>query len=189
MTGDEFPHSVMGRIVELAKVVGSLTVLVSTASLIWASTAGPIAGFFVQWEAMQESVELLHKDVKELKGENRVIRETPGLTYVSEPVHVGDPITFNVVLERTTLGLNCVFESSIPMYIDERNIAMPGPRNTVGRQIRDDPVPIVSTHQQARDLRPGRVSMYLILQYECNGKTVFDRTTSVAFLLLERSKE
>lgn len=186
MTGDEFPHSALGRIVELAKVVGAVTVLISTASLVWASTVGPIANFITQWSDLQESVAMLHEDVKSLKGEDRIIRETPGLTYVSEPVYVGEPITFNVVLQRTVLGLGCIFQSSIPMYTDERNIAIPGPRKDTGRQIDDDPTPIVATHQQARGLRPGRVAMYLILQYECNGKTVFDKTSSVAFLLLER---
>lgn len=189
MTGDEFPHTFIGRIVELAKVVGSLTVLASTASLIWAMTVGPVAGFIDEWREMQVAIATLHKDVRSLKGEDRVIREITGLTYISEPVRVGEDVQFNMVLERTQLGEPCIYISSTPIYTDERNIPIPGPRKMGGRQISTDPTPLASIHQLAKSLRPGRVVGYLILEYQCNGKTVFDRTSSVPFLLLQQAEK
>ena len=55
MTSDEFPHSLAGRVVELAKVLGSIGIIVSFFTGIWAFTYGPVASFLDQWSRMQNS--------------------------------------------------------------------------------------------------------------------------------------
>ncbi|WP_177174694.1 hypothetical protein [Loktanella fryxellensis] len=36
------------------------------------------------------------------------------------------------------------------------------------------------------NLQPGRIELYIALEYECAGRTVFDRTDAVTFELLPR---
>lgn len=186
MTSDEFPHTLIGRVVELAKVVSAVAILMSAAWSAWAATFGPIASFVQTWEQLQNDVAELRLKMLEVTGEDRVIRETPGLTYVSEPVKVGDTVQFSFVAQRTRLGERCVLKNSTPMYTDERNIPTPGPMRQASRQIDGNPTPLAPHYKMPEGLRPGRVVMHLILEYYCDGKTVFDRTSSVPFLLLPK---
>tara|TARA_R110000796_G_scaffold59405_15_gene137057 strand:- start:7940 stop:8515 length:576 start_codon:yes stop_codon:yes gene_type:complete len=185
MTSDEFPHSLAGRVVELAKVLGSIGIIVSFFSGIWAFTYGPVASFLDQWSRMQNNIAELQQKMAVVQGEDRVIREVPGLTYVSEPVYQGENIVFNMVAERTRLGLNCVLQYSQPIFTDMLNIPTPGLRREAARQIRDDPTPLRPGYTPPPNLRPGRVTVYLILAYTCDGKTVFDQTSTAAFEIIE----
>ena len=185
MTSDEFPHSLAGRVVELAKVLGSIGIIVSFFSGIWAFTYGPVASFLDQWSRMQNNIAELQQKMAVVQGEDRVIREVPGLTYVSEPVYEGENIVFNMVAERTRLGLNCVLQYSQPIFTDMLNIPTPGLRREAARQIRDDPTPLRPGYTPPPNLRPGRVTVYLILAYTCDGKTVFDQTSTAAFEIIE----
>ena len=185
MTSDEFPHSLAGRVVELAKVLGSIGIIVSFFSGIWAFTYGPVASFLDQWSRMQNNIAELQQKMAVVQGEDRVIREVPGLTYVSEPVYQGENIVFNMVAERTRLGLNCVLQYSQPIFTDMLNIPTPGLRREAARQIRDDPTPLRPGYTPPPNLRPGRVMVYLILAYTCDGKTVFDQTSTAAFEIIE----
>ena len=185
MTSDEFPHSLAGRVVELAKVLGSIGIIVSFFSGIWAFTYGPVASFLDQWSRMQNNIAELQQKMAVVQGEDRVIREVPGLTYVSEPVYQGENIVFNMVAERTRLGLNCVLQYSQPIFTDMLNIPTPGLRREAARQIRDDPTPLRPGYTPQPNLRPGRVTVYLILAYTCDGKTVFDQTSTAAFEIIE----
>ena len=185
MTSDEFPHSLAGRVVELAKVLGSIGIIVSFFTGIWAFTYGPVASFLDQWSRMQNNIAELQQKMAVVQGEDRVIREVPGLTYVSEPVYQGENIVFNMVAERTRLGLNCVLQYSQPIFTDMLNIPTPGLRREAARQIRDDPTPLRPGYTPQPNLRPGRVTVYLILAYTCDGKTVFDQTSTAAFEIIE----
>ena len=185
MTSDEFPHSLAGRVVELAKVLGSIGIIVSFFTGIWAFTYGPVASFLDQWSRMQNNIAELQQKMAVVQGEDRVIREVPGLTYVSEPVYQGENIVFNMVAERTRLGLNCVLQYSQPIFTDMLNIPTPGLRREAARQIRDDPTPLRPGYTPPPNLRPGRVTVYLILAYTCDGKTVFDQTSTAAFEIIE----
>tara|TARA_R110002012_G_scaffold287185_4_gene479230 strand:+ start:2682 stop:3257 length:576 start_codon:yes stop_codon:yes gene_type:complete len=185
MTSDEFPHSLAGRVVELAKVLGSIGIIVSFFTGIWAFTYGPVASFLDQWSRMQNNIAELQQKMAVVQGEDRVIREVPGLTYVSEPVYEGENIVFNMVAERTRLGLNCVLQYSQPIFTDMLNIPTPGLRREAARQIRDDPTPLRPGYTPPPNLRPGRVTVYLILAYTCDGKTVFDQTSTAAFEIIE----
>lgn len=184
MTGDTFPNSISGRIVETAKVLAAIGIIIGSVTTLWAFTYGPVAAFLKQWERMQIDIADLQADMVQVKGDDRVIRETPGLTYVSEPAYQGENIIFNFVAERTRLGLNCILQYSQPMFTDMLNIASPGKRREAAHQINDDPTPLRPGYAPPAHLRPGRVTVYLILAYDCDGKTVFDQTSTAAFELL-----
>lgn len=196
MTSDKFPSSLSGRVIELAKLIGSLSVIAGAILTIWSVTWGPareLVDYVVaEWTDMQESVAEIHeevdslrKEVAELKGEDRVIREVPGLTYVAEPVYQGERIVFNFVAERTRLGEKCLFRYSQPIFTDMFNIPTPGERRQAARQISNDPTPLRPGYTPPVNLRPGRVTVYLILAYTCAGEEVFDQTSTAAFELLE----
>lgn len=184
MTSDEFPHSLAGRIVELAKVLGAIGIIIGSATTLWAFTYGPVASFLDQWRAMQIDIAELQDRMAIVQGEDRVIREVPGLTYVSEPVYQGENIVFNMVAERTRLGLRCVLNYSQPIFTDMLNVPTPGARRESARQIKDDPTPLRPGFVPPHNLRPGRITVYLILAYTCDGKTVFDQTSTAAFEML-----
>jgi hypothetical protein len=195
MTDDQFPTTWRGRLIEVSKLVGAVATIVATGWAAWSITYGPVRGFFDDLYAFQEDIRTrqdrlrddlarLREDVRELRGENRVIRETPGLTYVAEPVRVGDRVRFHFQAERTSLGEPCVLQRSIPIYTDERNIPTPGPERLAARQIGSSLTPLAPTYEMPADIRPGRVVMHLNLEYICNGQPVRDRTTSAAFTLL-----
>lgn len=184
MTGDAFPRTVSGRIVETAKVLAAIGIIIGSATTLWAFTYGPIAAFLKQWERMQIDIADLQADMVQVKGDDRVIRETPGLTYVSEPVYQGENIVFNFVAERTRLGAKCVLQYSQPIFTDMLNVPTPGKRREAARQISDAPTPLRPGFAPPPNLRAGRVTVYLILAYTCDGKTIFDQTSTAPFELL-----
>lgn len=184
MTADEFPHSLAGRIVEVAKVLGALGIIFGTVTMLWAATYGPIASFLDQWGRMQIDIAELQEKMASVQGEDRVIREVPGLTYVSEPVYQGENIVFNMVAQRTRLGENCILEYSQPIFTDMLNVPTPGGRRDSARQIGGNQTPLKPSFVPPPNLRPGRVTVYLILAYECDGKTVFDQTSTAAFEMI-----
>lgn len=184
MTSDEFPHSLAGRIVELAKVLGAIGIIVGSATTLWAFTYGPIASFLEQWRAMQIDIAELQDRMAVVQGEDRVIREVPGLTYVSEPVYQGENIVFNMVAERTRLGEQCILEYSQAIFTDMLNVPTPGQRRLASRQIGGDPTPLRPGYKPPHNLRPGRITVYLILAYTCDGKPVFDQSTTAAFEMI-----
>jgi len=185
MTGDEFPHTIAGRIVEVAKVVAAIGIILGSATTLWAFTYGPVALFLDQWRTMQIDIAELQDNMRQVQGEDRVIRETPGLTYVSEPVYENEQVVFNFVAERTRLGRTCILQHSQPIFTDILNTPTPGLKREAARQIRDDPTPLRPGYTPPANLRPGRVTLYLILVYTCDGRTVFDQTSTAAFELIE----
>lgn len=184
MTSDEFPQSFIGRIVELAKVIGALSIIVGFFGGAWSVTYGPARALLDQWAAMQLDIAELQERMAVVQGEDRVIREVPGLTYVSEPAYQGENIIFNMVAERTRLGLNCVLEYSQPMFTDMMNVPTPGARRDAAQQLRDSPTPLRPGFEPPQHLRPGRITVYLILAYTCDGELVYDRTSVAAFELI-----
>ena len=42
MTGDEFPKSRSGRLIELGKIMGAIAAIFGATSLIWGMTFGPL---------------------------------------------------------------------------------------------------------------------------------------------------
>lgn len=138
-------------------------------------------------EEIAATLRVLQDSVARATGEDRVIRQTPGLSYVEEPVHQGDHVILYMVAERTTLGRDCRLTDWTPLFTDELNITLPGQRGAAGpvrRQISDAPTKLRIEVIPPASLQPGRIELYLVLEYDCSGKSVPDRTDVVTYKLL-----
>lgn len=184
MTADEFPHSIVGRLIEVAKVLGAISIIIGFFGGAWSVTYGPARKFLDDWEATQSDIADLKRRMATVQGEDRVIREVPGMTYVSKPVYQNENIIFNMVAERTRLGEKCILEYSQPIFTDKMNVPTPGERRLAARQINQNPTPLRPGYVPPPNLLPGRVTVYLILAYKCGGNPVFDQTSTAAFELL-----
>jgi len=197
MTQDHFPHTWSGRIVELAKIIGALTILGSTAALIWAWAYGPVGKFLdgvteaqVSIRALALEVSQIKQDMARITGEDRVIRQTPGLSYIEEPVHEGEIVTMIMVASRTTLGRDCRLIEWTPLFTDTSGITIPGAPARDGpirRQISQDLTRLHIEMQPPDDLKPGRVELYLALTYVCgpDERVTYDRTDPVIYELMK----
>lgn len=122
-------------------------------------------------------------------GEDRVIRQPIGLSYVQEPVYLGEELIVNLALERTDYGAACIFQGGTTTFIQPNGIAVGGSDIPVIRQIDTD----LAQFQLAIDppsdrfVQPSelnqRWAVYFVLQYDCYGQTVFEETFPIAFIL------
>ncbi|WHZ33401.1 hypothetical protein [Sagittula sp. MA-2] len=193
MTTDEFPHTIRGRIIELSKVLSAFAVILSAGGVIW-GWFGPISEFFDRLDQLVEDVAQLQEDVARANGDDRVIRQPAGLSYIREPVRQGDPVVMILVASRTKLGASCRLTDWVPIFTDEQNIPTPGRRarsGPIARQIDRDLQTLRIEMVPPDELRPGRVSVYLTLTYSCpspDGPAVVqDRTDALPYLLIERN--
>lgn len=146
-----------------------------------------IAAVQATQEAIRADLGRLRQEVSTATGENRVIRQPPGQSYVEEPVRVGSNVVMIMTVARTTLGRDCVLQDWIPLFTDGSNVAIPGERaqgGSVRRQIGPELVRNRVEMIPPRILRPGRIEVYLTLEYECGAQTVFERSDVVSYTLL-----
>ncbi|MFT4013012.1 MAG: hypothetical protein QM682_06345 [Paracoccus sp. (in: a-proteobacteria)] len=126
----------------------------------------------------------LRSDLATTTGDNRVIRQPPGLSHVAEPVRVGAPVVLNLVMSRTPLGARCVFVIGQSLFTDRDGIATPGSEVRPTRQIGEEATRLRIELTAPGGLEPGRIELYLALEYDCGGKHIFDRTDTVTYQLL-----
>lgn len=144
---------------------------------------------------ISEKLDALTLEVQRATGEDRVIFEAPGLSYVREPVFQGDQITLNLVLRRTRLGAACTLLNRTAIFTDEMNISSAGPAVKPTRQVTASETPLRLLLDVPPQIKPGRVSVHLSLEYSCpaaNGsemRIVYDMTRPVAFMLLSPSQK
>lgn len=131
-----------------------------------------------------EKIDRLTTEVQRATGEDRVIYETPGLSYVREPVYRGDPITLHLVVRRTRVGAACRLVSRTALFTDESNIASAGEPVPPTRQVTTAEATLRLILDVPPQVAPGRVTVSLSLEFDCGGKRVFDATRPVAFQLL-----
>jgi hypothetical protein len=191
MTADTFPRTWRGRIIESAKLIGALSIIFGFFGGAWSVSYGPAADILQQWRDMQIAITELRQDVQALQGEDRVIRQPPGLSYIEEPVTQGENVYMILVVSRTRLGNDCRLLEWVPLFSDEMNIPTPGERANSGpvvRQINDTETRMRVEMVPPETLRPGRITVYLALTYQCpgaaNGGIVNDRTAVLAYELL-----
>jgi hypothetical protein len=129
--------------------------------------------------------------ISEALGENRVLRQPYGLSYVSEPVYVNDRMVVNLTYSRTEYGTSCVFEGGRTSFIMPDGIPLGGSEIPVVRQIGEN----LTTFRLAVDSPSGpfaeehlddRWSVFLILQYDCQNTTEFEETYPMPFVLRSR---
>ncbi len=184
-----FVDELKKRLVGLA-VVGMLVL----GGLMIKPVQDRIAGIWTSPDQLAEisaKLDLLTTEVQKATGEDRVIFETAGLSYVREPVHLGDKILYNLVVRRTRLGAACTLLNRTPIFTDESNISSAGPTERPARQVSGADTPLRILLDIPAPVSAGRVTVYLSLEFECPGangttKTVFDQTRPVAFMLLPK---
>jgi len=138
---------------------------------------------------MQASLVEMRAEVRQATGEDRVIRQPPGLSYVQEPVQQGENVILFMVAERTTLGRNCRLTGWTPLFTDSTNVTLPGSRLNAGpvsRQISDELTKLRIEIIPPAILTLGRIELYLALDYNCEGKQVPDRTDTGTYRLIAR---
>ena len=174
-----------------ALILAVFTPIGERARAIWHSPETNAEGFAMITERLDRqaaAIAELAAGVKRATGEDRVIRQTPGLSYVAEPVYQGETVVLYMVVERTTLGRDCRLMEWVPLFADETGVSMPGNSPTASapkHQITNTPTRLMLEMQAPDKLRPGRIELYLALTYNCGGATVYDNTAPVVYEMLE----
>lgn len=175
---------------EIQKWVVRMMLLATASTLLWIFTPlqGKVAGIWnspEQLSSINTQLGHLTSALDQVTGENRVIRQFPGQSYVTEPVRTGELVTLNLVVQRTNLGKNCRLKSRQSLFVDSSGIPTPGKPMGELRQITTEASKVRVVIQPPENLAPGRIELYLALEYDCNGKFVPDRTDTVYYILLE----
>jgi hypothetical protein len=147
---------------------------------VWAIYGGNVTAFL----RSELGIDDLSTQIRTLAGEDRIIRQPTGLSYVSEPVHVGETVVLNLVLQRTTRGMSCRFLGGQSLFRDASGIVTPGSPISPMQQVTDQQTRIRLDITPPPTLRDGRVELHISLEYECQGERVFDKTDVVTFELL-----
>ncbi len=161
----------------------------ATLVLVFTPTTDRLAAIWTSPEQLTDiaqKLDVLTEEVKRANGEDRVISEAPGFSYVKEPVYLGDAITLNMVVKRTRTGAGCTLLTRTALFTDETNIPSAGGSQKPARQVGTTETPMRLVLDVPPQVRPGRVTVYLSLEFECGDKRVFDRTRPVPFMLLPR---
>lgn len=138
--------------------------------------------------AIENGVDDIRENMRNLAGENRIIRQREGLSYVEEPVRRGENVFLYLVIERTELGKDCVLTKAVPLFKDKTGVTTPGVRPERPLQIglSTDPTVTRLEYIPPPNLALGRIEVYVSLEYECNGKTMFDKTDVLTYELLDK---
>lgn len=180
----EEAKKLLAKLLVYAMIAGALlwvTPVWERATAIWDSPA--------VLDEIQVDLRFLRAEIAVATGEDRIIRQPSGTSYVVEPVVRGDAVVMHLVLGRTTLGESCRFVGGVSLFTDLAGITVAGSEVRVQRQIGASPARIRVDLQHPSSLLAGRVEVYLALEYICNGDTRFDRTDTLAFLLVERESD
>ena len=138
--------------------------------------------------AIESGVDEIRESLRNLSGENRIIRQREGLSYVEEPVHKGENVFLYLVIERTELGKNCVLTKAVPLFKDKTGVTTPGtrPERPLHSGITTDLTVARLEYIPPPNLELGRIEVYVSLEYNCDGKTMFDRTDVLTYELLDK---
>ena len=141
-------------------------------------------------QEMQASLDGLRSDLRAATGEDRVIRQPPGLSYVQEPVIQGDNVIAFLKVQRTKMGKDCRLLDWTPLFSDASNVVIPGRRaaeNVSSRRATTETGTFRVEMIPPAILLPGRIEVYLALDYDCGGQRVSERTDTITYRLIERS--
>ena len=138
--------------------------------------------------AIESGVDAIRENMRNLSGENRIIRQREGLSYVEEPVRRGENVFLYLVIERTELGKNCVLTKAVPLFKDKTGVTTPGTRPDRPLQIglTTDPTVTRLEYIPPPNLELGRIEVYVSLEYDCDGRTMFDKTDVLTYELLDK---
>ena len=138
--------------------------------------------------AIETGVDDIKENMRNLAGENRIIRQREGLSYVEEPVRRGENVFLYLVIERTELGENCTLTRAVPLFKDKTGVTTPGtrPERPLQAGLTTDPTVLRLEYIPPPNLELGRIEVYVSLEYNCDGKNMFDRTDVLTYELLNK---
>ena len=140
------------------------------------------------------SIDRNYELILQALGEDRAIRQPPGLSYVQEPVYVGETIVVNLVIQRTEWGSACIFEDGHAVFVQPNGIIIGGSSIPTQRQVSTDltrfqiPVNTPDTRFIQRSELNQRWAVYFALDYECYGHTVIEETDLIPFIMRDRPR-
>lgn len=171
-------------------VVGAAILFTSSTLVVWLTPVGQhvksIWNSPQHLENISDKVDTLITEVMKATGEDRVLVELPGLSYVVEPVYRGNAITLNMVVRRTKTGAGCVSIMRTPLFTDETNTAIAGISAPPANQIGSSETPVRIDLAVPPQVRSGRVTVYLSYEFECGENRIFETTRPVPFILKDR---
>ena len=165
-----------------------LPLLISVFTGFWFLTSIFIAGLYSMYgdrfvHSLQNELGII--EVKEklasLTGEDRVIYQPPGQSFVVEPVVVGKTIEYIMTFRRTVRGKDCILKNVTPIYTKSNGVALIGSYEFKGVQYDTNLTRADIDLPFPPELTPGRTVLQLQLEYTCNGLTVFELTDPVIF--------
>lgn len=171
-------------------VIAVLTPVGAHVVTIWESPTKMAEGLAViegQLKSHGEAMDAIRDDLRHAAGEDRVIRQLAGLSYVEEPVYEGQVVTMIMVAARTERGRDCRLTEWTPLFTDEGGITVPGEpakAGPVSRQINDEQTRLRIEMRPPESLTPGRIALHLALTYDCAGTRVYDQSDPVIYQLL-----
>lgn len=133
-----------------------------------------------------QNVEL--NKLKNFTGENRVIYQPAGFSYVRTPVYQNETVEIILTIGRTDRGKDCLFLGGRAIFLDESNFEIPGSEIKPQRQIGIGAERFIVLVEQPKrlPLRPGNVAVYLTLDYNCDDKFIIENTYPMQFILLPK---
>ena len=138
--------------------------------------------------AIEAGVSKMNESMRNLSGENRIIRQMEGLSYVEEPVRRGENVFLYLVVERTELGKDCVLTKAVALFKDKTGVTTPGtrPERPIHLGVTTDPTAVRLEYIPPPNLELGRIEVYVSLEYDCDGKPMFDKTDVLTYELLDK---
>ena len=166
-------------------------VMTAIAVALWSPTGSNLKDIWNspgRLTAIEAGVDKINESMRNLTGEDRVFRQIEGLSYVEEPVYRGENIFLHLVVELTELGKGCVLTRAVPLFKDKTGVTTPGtiPERDLISGVTTDPIAIRLEYIPPPNLELGRVGVYVTIEYECNGKTGFDRTDILTYELIDK---
>ena len=137
-----------------------------------------------QLQEVKTKLDGIAASLDKLTGAGRVTMQPDGMSYVREPVTVGQPIVLVLFIGRTDVGTGCILRESIPLFVDENDVQRSGERRKPTRQLGPEVVRREVELDQPGGLVPGRTRLQLQLEYTCGDETIFELTKPVFYYAL-----
>lgn len=161
------------------------TVVYGGVYILWIWKADDIIAYWRVESGQAAFEEEVREAINELSGENRLIREPPGFSYVKEPVVEGEDIQVILNIARTERGKQCTFVGGTSVFRGQNGRPLPGSPLPAQRQINTNLEVFTVTLTPPDDLPPGRVIVTLQLSYNCPWSSipVIENTRPLAYEL------
>jgi hypothetical protein len=184
------PKDIATLVIEEGKKLAARALIAGAAAgllMLWAPFRDRVVDIWNSPDTLfqiQQEIQEMRGSLMRATGEDRVVRQMPGQSYVAEPVHHGDRIIVNLVMQRTRLGSACRLLRRTPIFADLNGVRYAGEAVTPSSQLGAVPERLRIEVQHPSDLPAGRVELYFVMEFDCGGDRVFDQTEIMVFRLM-----